>query len=333
MDASPKPSLRGALAFALTALWGSDPVSAAGGPGSPTPISILMPDSNARPLPDSARSEEAVKLSAQGMFATEKAAAGDTVEYRLRVEWKDMQIPVVVLAPESLETPGFHVAGQSATHRKTAENGEVRNVTEFAYKLVPKAPGSARVASLKLRYLTGLSSREEALYVPGAFLDIAPAKIPLRDRGWFRALLLAGFAVAAIMGGLSAWKAAQSKRQRTQNSRNKDFAPSFRALKGRWNTAESRAWIEDAERLSCEFLGQQLGAEAPASARFDALLDLYLGQSPTKANGPEEIAGWDRLRDLFRHARYAGGRKEPHELQDAYRVLKTCLHITGEEEP
>jgi len=331
MDVSPKFSLCTAIAFAAVLNFHS--VSAASAPGTPAPISIPLPAGSASPIPDSSRPEEAVKVSAQGMFTTEKAAAGDTVEYRLRVEWKDMQIPVVVLAPESLDAPGFRITGQSATHRKSVENGEVRNVTEFVYRLVPKVPGSARVASLKLRYLTGLSSREEALYVPGAFLDIAPAKISLWNRGWFRVLLLLVFVIAVVMGVRGAWKAARSKRQRERSARNKDFAPGYLALKGRWNTAESLAWIADAERLSCEYLGHQLGAEAPSLARFDALLDLYLGQSPTKASGPEEIAGWDKLRDLFRHARYAGGRKEPHELQDAYRVLKTCLHITGEEEP
>jgi hypothetical protein len=239
----------------------------------------------------------------------------------------------MVMAPESLETPGFRAAGQSAVHRKIAENGEIRNVTEFTYKLVPKAPGSARVAPLKLRYRTGMSHREEVFYVPGAFLDIGPSAMPLRNRPWFRRLLAAGFAVAAALGGHGIWRAIRSRRKKLAASSDRDFAPAFRALKGRWETAESRVWLEEAERLCRDFLGHQLGAKATAPARFDDLLDLYLAQSPTKTRGPVEVEDWGRLRDLFRHARYAGGRREPHELRDAYRALKSCLHISGEEEP
>jgi hypothetical protein len=291
------------------------------------PISVPLDPRSGPPAPDSGlMAEEAVKLSAKGTFAAARAAVGDTIEYLLRVEWKDARVPVVVLPPESLETPGFRIAGQSAAHRKSAQGGTVGNVTEFSYQLVPKAPGNAKVAPLKLRYLTGLSSREEFLYVPGAFLDIVPARVPLYARLWFR--ILAGLAAltALAFGGWRFTRAHSEKRRKAREAATHDFSPEVRALRGRWNSADSKTWIEDAEKICAAWLGHQLGS-APAAGRFDALLDTYLSRQKPAA---PEADGWARLRELFHHARYAGGRKEPHELQDAYRVLKTCLQIPGE---
>ncbi len=307
-------------AAALGALW-AQPA------GTPVPISVpALPDSTLHASIDSARPEEEVKLSAAGSFSVQHARVGDTVAYTLRVEWKDLRVPVVVMAPESLSTPGFRIATQSAEHRKSVAGNEIRNVTEFIYQLVPTIPGSAHVEPLKLRYLTGFSNREEALYVPGAFLDVGPARVPLRDRGWFRALL-ALLSLAAVLA--AGWEIRRRWRARRRRAPQKiDFVPAVRTLKSRCQSAESRAWMQEAEQLCTSYLRQQLGATN--GARFEFLLDAYLDQEPSQVGSAEEADGWSKLRDLFRQARYAGGRKEPHELQDACRTLKTCLHIPGE---
>lgn len=271
-----------------------------------------------------------MKLSAKGTFLTDRAAVGDTVVYQLLVEWMDTQVPVVVLAPDSLETPGFRIVDQSTTHHTTVANSEVRNATEFVYKLVADAPGGAKVSSLRLRYLTGFSNREEALYVPASFIDIDPAHVPLWERLWFQILVLLFIAAGLGWGGrrlLQSAKYARQRRLRSQEAKQRGFTPEVQALKGRWNTADSRLWIEDAEKVCIDFLRHHLGINAPGN-RFETLLEQYLAHNPK----PEETEAWNKLRDLFHHARYAGGRKEPHELQENYRILKTCLHIQGENE-
>ncbi len=277
--------------------------------------------------------EEAIKLTAKGSFLSEHAGVGDTIEYQLLVQWQDSRIPVVVLAPDSLETPGFRVADQSATHRKVVENGEARNTTEFLYKLVARTQGAGRVSALKLRYLTGFSNREEALYVPGAFMDIGPEHIPLWKRLWFQLILGIILLAGVIWSGfrLSRSLSLSKGRRNAQNSKQRDFSPEVKGLKGRWNTADSRSWIEDSEKICLEFLRYHIGTAGTKSSettRFETLLDQYLIRHPN----PQEAEGWNKLRELFHHARYAGGRKEPHELQDTYRILKTCLHIQGENE-
>ncbi|HAO99379.1 MAG TPA: hypothetical protein DCQ83_04985 [Fibrobacteres bacterium] len=269
---------------------------------------------------------EAVQLSAKGSFQSDHVAVGDTLIYRLLVEWKDERLPVVVLAPENMETPGFKIADQSTAHRKTVENGEVRNTTEFTYKLVPKVPGAAKVSALKLRYLTGFSNREEALYVPASFIDVEPAHVPLWKRWWFQ--LIAGIVILAglIWGGRRALQTAKTNQQKSQATKNRDFSPDVKALRGRWNTADSRVWLEDAEKVCLEYLRHQLGKSAPENPKFELLLEAYL------ARHSGETGEWSKLREAFHHARYAGGRKEPYELQDTYRTLKTCLHIQGDNE-
>ncbi len=282
---------------------------------------VLKDSMNATP-------EDAVKLSAKGSFLSEHVGVGDTVEYQLLVEWQDSRIPVVVLAPDSLETPGFRIVDQSTTHRKTVENGEARNATEFIYKLLARTQGSGKVSPLKLRYLTGFSNREEGLYVPGAFLNIGPEHVPLWKRLWFQLILFLAAIAALGWGGWRGWKTFQVKRLQSHKENNRDFSPEVKSLKGRWNTVDSRNWIADAEKVCLEFLRYNLGTKSSDSKRFETLLDQYLIRHPN----PQEAEGWNKLRELFHHARYAGGRKEPHELQDTYRILKNCLHIQGENE-
>jgi hypothetical protein len=89
------------------------------------------------------------------------------------------------------------------------------------------------------------------------------------------------------------------------------------------------------EALSIRHLAQELdgnapgapraaGGAGPAAPKFDPLLDRYLARNPATEGE------WAGMRELFRHARFAGGHKEPHELQDAYRALRKCLRITDE---
>ena len=108
------------------------------------------------------------------------------------------------------------------------------------------------------------------------------------------------------------------------------FRSEVQSLKGRWNTADSRIWIQDVEKVCIDYLQHTLGKQAPQTTRFEILLDTSLAKNPNLDS--RETEGWNKLRELFHQARYAGGRKEPHELQDTYRILKTCLHIQGENE-
>jgi hypothetical protein len=296
-------------------------------PYTPSATDSSVSSISSAPMDSGTSPEESVKLYVKASFLTPRAAVGDTVVYRLRVEWKDTQVPVVVLAPDSLETPGFRIVDQSATHRQSVENGEVQNATEFLYKLMADVPGGARVSSLKLRYLTGFSNREEALYVPASYIDVDPAHVPLWKRLWFQILVFLILATALVLWGRRMLRSLREKRRLAQAEKQRGFNPEVRALKGRWNTADSRVWIEDAERVCTDFLRHSLGINSPGN-RFETLLEQYLARNPAS----EEVEAWNKLRELFHHARYAGGRKEPHELQENYRILKTCLHIQGENE-
>jgi hypothetical protein len=276
--------------------------------------------------------EPALRLTAKGSFDAAAARAGDTVRYRLRVEWRDVPAAVMLLPREALETPGFMPAGSSTVHRKSAANEGTLNVTEYTYKLVAMEAGTARVAPFALRYHNGLTGREESVNVPGALLEIAPARKPFTQRTGVR--VLAFLIVLAVLLELLR-RRLRERRARREKRPAPPMAPRHEAeiasLQRRCEAADSRAWLTDAERLCTEFLCRQLGASNPANVRFEAALDRYLARNPGTA--PGEAAAWSKLRDLFHEARYAGGRRQPHELREACFHLNACLILHGENQP
>ena len=166
--------------------------------------------------------------------------------------------------------------------------------------------------------------------------------------------------------GLASFKLASRKRADKAPKR-EDLAPAVAALKNRLRSAQnspdaSKEILLEMERLATRFLRDEIDAydgtakakntedAAGASAtapRFEPLLATYLaspaaqgrgrakcgrtgrGQRPGLGQGPED---WATLGELFKHARFAGGYKEPHELQDAFRTFRKCLKITGEDQ-
>lgn len=335
------PALLAALLMTAVPQARSQPLSP-----SPADSAILSADTSLA----AAAPVEAVNLSVEGRFTTPAPAVGDSLDYVLKVEWADAGVPVVVLAPDSLDFQGFDILGQATFHKKLADTRGVQNRTEFVYRLRAKTQGSARAASLKLRYLSGISRSEESVFVPSTLVDIAPAPTRLLESLWFRLLAALLLLALAGLGGHAAYRAA---RRRSEASARKpdgtDLRPEVLALKSRLKGGDSRDILLEMESVCARHLKARLaplgkasvkaaigdaappvaasappaGANAP---RFDALLDRYLASDGAEGQ-PED---WKSLRDLFQHARFAGGHKEPHELQDAYRTLKRCLRITDE---
>lgn len=313
---------------------------------------LAPPPGSAATAPDTMPAmQEAVKLSTQGAFTSGSPKVGDSLDYVIQLEWQDTQVPVIVLAPDSVSFPGFKVLGQATVHKKLAAGAQVRNHTEFIYRLRAETQGPGKAASMKVRYLTGLSRQEEAIFVPTALIDILPAPVHILDTLWFK--LLAGL---IFLGGAVALAWASFRftlRAKKKNVPVKaDLGPEINALQNRLRSsavnspAASKEIIQSMESISILFLRQakqskqgkqEKGATATAEAtgtaavaRFEPLLEEYL----TSNGGPQaaEAQDWAKLRELFRHARFAGGHKEPHELQDAFRTFKRCLKITGEDQ-
>jgi hypothetical protein len=240
----------------------------------------------------------------------------------------------MVLAPDSVDFPGFRILGQAAQHKKLANGQAVRNHTEFIYRLRAQAQGPGKAASLKLRYLTGLSQREEAVFVQSALVDIAAAPVSLLDMLWFKIILWLAILGAAAGLGLGAFKVASRKRAEAKPKR-EDLRPDVDALKARLRTAQnnpeaSKAILLEMESLCIRFLRDALAGgksgDAAMQPKFEALLDAWLARPENSADAGD----WSKLRELFRHARFAGGYKEPHELQDAFRTFGKCIKMTGE---
>ncbi|MDB5048532.1 MAG: hypothetical protein JWO30_1603 [Fibrobacteres bacterium] len=309
------------------------------------PHSAPAIDSNAAAAP-----QEAVKLSGQGAFTSPAPRVGDSLDYVVQVEWEDTQVPVFVLAPDSLDFPGFKILGQATVHKKLANAQSVRNHTEFIYRLRAQTQGPGKAASLKVRYLTGLSRQEEAVFIPTALIDIGPAPVHLMDMLWFKLVLW--MAICAAAGALATLSFKLTLRRRAAKvPKRDDLKPEVTALKNRLRSAQnspdaSKAILSEMENLAARFLRDELTASgnAPqasgsATARFEPLLEAYLarnGAGPGASRADENSGGsaqdWAKLGDLFRHARFAGGYKEPHELQDAFRTFRKCLKMTGDEE-
>ena len=269
-------------------------------------------------------------LTARGDFSVPSARAGDTVEYRLRVEWREVPAAIMVLPPDyALKTPGFTVIGQSSLHRKTASAGAIRNVSEFTYLLVAREEGQGRVDPFQLRYRNTLSDRMEdrveSVPVAGSTLEIGPPRIPWMKRKivWGGAAFLAVLICLTLLMTLipAAAKRARRARGALEPAGTEDeYTRAVAGMRGRCDSANSRLWLQDAEQLCVAYLCQHLGVSKVRDVRFEAALDQYLARPH-----PDSEASWIKLRDLFHEARYAGGRKDPHELREACRHLKICL--------
>ncbi len=312
-----------------------DPFLAPPPPGA----TLAMPDT----LPPMAM-QEAVKLSTQGSFTNLSPRVGDSLDYVLQVEWQETQVPVIVLPPDSLAFEGFKILGQATVHKKLAAGQDIRNHTEFIYRLRAQTQGTGRASSLKVRYMTGMSRSEEAVFVPTALVDILPAPVRLTDMLWFKllgGLILLGGAVALAW---FSFRLTLRSRKRPEPAKT-DLKPEVAALKQRLRSAASspdasKEILLAMEGLCIRFLQQETiatgagnaaqGTASPGPARFDPLADAYLARNG--GSGAPDAQDWAKLRELFRHARFAGGHKEPHELQDAFRTFKRCLKITGEDE-
>lgn len=281
---------------------------------------------------------EAVRLSVDGRFTLDNPRVGDSLDYVLRVEWPDAGVPVAVLAPDSLDFQGFQMIGQSTLHKKIAAPQGVSNRTEFIYRLRARTQGAGKASSLRLRYLSGLSRTEEAVHVPTAHIDIGQARTPITETLWFR--LAAGLlGLAAIAGIARVVVKALSRRKAGEEEAKDDLRPELLALRDRLRKAafsgagDSKDILLQMEAFSVRYLRQELRGKkkAPAGAaelpeKFEPLLERWLA-----ANGAAGRAeDWKVMQELYRHARFAGGHKEPHELQEAYRTLKRCLDITDE---
>ncbi len=274
--------------------------------------------------------QEAVNLSAHGAFSNRAPRVGDSLDYVASVEWEDTQVPVFVLAPDSADFPGFRILGQATQHKKLANGQAVRNHTEFQYHLQAQTQGPGKAIALKLRYLTGLSQQEQAVFIGAVLVDIAPAPVHVMDMLWFKLLLWALILAAALAIAFAVFKLASRKRAEAKPQR-EDLRPAVDALKARLRSAQnspdaSKAILLEMEAVCMRYLREQAGpGAATPPAKFDAALDGYLAKPGTAA----EAADWAKLKDLFRHAHFAGGYKEPHELQDAFRTFRKCLKMTA----
>jgi hypothetical protein len=268
-----------------------------------------------------------LRLSVHGEFRQTEARVGDTVVYRVRVEWQDVPAAVMLLPLPQLETPGFVSVGGSTEHRKKLSGGKSMNVTEYAYALVAREPGVARVAPFSLNYRNGLTGRDESVGVPGASIEISAAPVPWarRPATWVLAALVlltgAGWAVRTVA---RAWKKRRATGAMTPSPKESPLDAEIALLRARCESADARAWTADAEKLCTRFLCDRLGVTRTENVRFEAALDQYLQRG--RDTSPEVIAGWNALRELFHEARYAGARREPHALLEACRHLKTCLN-------
>lgn len=305
--------------------------------GAPDNMKLSLPTSAiAVFLCLAAHADPALRLVARGSFDVPAARVGDTVQYRLRVEWRDVPAAVMLLPQSELESPGLRPAGRSATHRVRSGGtaaGEGLNVTEYLYLLVARDAGTARVAPFALRYHNGLNGREESVNVPGTMLKISPALVPFTQRTSVRALAVL-IAAAVLAAGLRS--ALKRRRKRTERSaaakpESSPFLSEIDALRTRCETADSRAWLTDAERLCTGYLCRRLGVPRTEHVRFEAALDRYLERNQTLP--PVAAESWVKLRDLFHEARYAGRRREPHELREACHRMKHCLQYQGEPTP
>jgi hypothetical protein len=302
------------------------------------PSAALDPTSSqgliAPPSPD--RSADRISLSAKSRFMAQQARMGDTLEYRIEVTWQDSRVPVLVLAPDSVDFSGLTLVDQSTHHEKSAMAGKVENRTVFSYTLLPQQVGMAKAASLKVRYTSALSGLEEAVFAPSAQVEVLPARFAfLRSTGFIAACAVLALGLAAfgaflalksgVFGSGKGKKASEAKPADKRAQLEREVL----SVKSRIGHGESREILAEMEKLAVLHLSATVSAEAAAQAhaRFDALLDAWLAGN---RDDLDRTADWERLRELFRQARYAGGHKEPHELQDAWRAMKRCLNVVEE---
>jgi hypothetical protein len=280
-----------------------------------------------------APAEPVLRLRAEAGFNVDKARVGDTVLYRLRIVWNDIPAGVMLNPRERLAAHGLNPAGRSVTHIRSTVNGQVTNQTEYAYAFVARDAGMAHVAPYRLRYLNGLSGREEEVAVPRATLTVNPAPWSGLTRFMTHwgvmggALGVVGLAiwvgVCRRRGRLAAQASAKAGTPGLQSLPARPEDEAIKALRARCDTADARVWMRDAERLCVGWLCARLRITRTENVRFEAALDQYLNRTPGLA--PAIVDGWTKLRDLFHESRYGGPRREAYELHATCLTLKTCL--------
>ncbi len=267
----------------------------------------------------------AFKIDSKTAFSLPSPHVGDSLDFVISLEWKDMQIPIMVLAPESLSFSGFKILGQNTQHQKLVRGENVINHTEFIYQVKAITQGAGKASSIKLRYMSPLSKNEEAIFVQPTFIDIGKQKIPFTHSWIFKiivGLVLGVLVYFGIRMGLQKLK----ERKKAKTPSQKDFLPALQAIKARLLVVDSKSVIEQMEKICIDFLSEKLSLTQTGILKFEPLLLNYL---PTCEDAMQ--SEWKELQGLFHHARFAGGQKASHEMQDYYRRLKKCLNLGDNE--
>lgn len=302
-----------------------------------TAFAVAAPAPGALPAAHAFAREPVLRIRAQASFDTipRDVRAGDTVTYRLRVEWNEFPAAVMLVPRETLDAPGFTRAGSAVEHARAGARGEWVNRTDFVYALVPREAGTARVAAFTLRYHNGLTGREEELNVPAATLPVLPAR-----GAWLRGLAspapawLAGalafvvLAVVLVLYALRTRKGPHKHPKASLSTPTPSPAPSPEAiaierLRARCDAADGAVWMRDAERLCIDWLSRRIGVTNSDHVRFDAALEQYLQRHPGLSLAARR--SWTTLRDLFHEARYAGAPFESRRLHETCGHLANCL--------
>ncbi len=278
-------------------------------------------------------------INAHAGFSQPGIHSGDTLSYTVKVEWMEQGPEIAVAAPEDLNFTAFTVIERKTAFRKSAAEGNTLNSIEFTYHLRSGDAGNGMASAARIPYSDANGTHH--LPLASANLEILPPRVPLLERPGFRYTAYAGFVALAFAGGLITRKKFKDKKARENRNELPGWAEEIKRLKSRLAVAESKLLLEDMESLTVRYLRAEIarldGARKSRSstattsdkdipvAGFDHLLPRYL-----ELMDNAEADSWNKLGDLFRYARYAGGHKERHELSAGYGLLKTCMRVNEE---
>lgn len=254
-----------------------------------------------------------ISISAGPQGGMPAVTVGDTFEFPVTVSWGVQGSALLVVPTGTANAKGLTQVGMSQESARSVKDGkEVASIT-FTYKILAADTGNLHIPAMRFEIPTQM----------GQPLDLRSESVDVRVNEPFNPLPLAVgliVAVCVLLAGL--WRvkrrAAVREAAAAKNAAEDALRERMMVLKQRVNTADSREWLLELERICKEYVAEKFGMAASAVNLDNLVKD-------------GNLEGWESLVEEFAHARYGGGKRDGFENKETWKGAMTLMGISEED--